>query len=177
MKHISRSDKKRAWLVRIGYVDRKPIVQKWFYDAGNGKEASLQDAKAFVKEVTQELKNEGILPNNRHALRTNVNNKTGIIGVFRQREYKKVKGNKSVPTDSYRWVSSWYDKGKIKVRTFSESKYGYDTAKKLAKETRLLQLHKLGIQVCPVCCARMVKDNKHTYTCKNCGNVLTQNSL
>ena len=169
MKYVSRVESRKGWLVRVGYVDGKPIVQKWFYDGRGDKEVSLKNAKVFVENTIKELEKYKMMPVSRYALRRGSNNKSGIVGVYRQREYKKVKG-KSVPTDSYRWTGSWYQDGKVKLRNFSEKKYGYKKAKVLAKEARLLQLHKLGVQACPICCARMIRENKYSFFCRNCNN-------
>jgi len=125
-------NRKPCFHVRIGWMMKVPKVEKVFnIDEYPSRITALADAKQFRDAELLKLINNGEWPPKTVYKKPWKNNKSGVIGVHRSRQYGGSKSRRK-KLDCYRWTATWYSQGKIKTASFGETKWGITTAFKMA---------------------------------------------
>ncbi len=111
---------RKSWDVRITSHQSKSFLFKKY----NGKEEALEVARKWRDEECRRL---GIV----------IDSHAKSFGECRRsaKGYRLVTCSK---TNRARWRASYYHDGKTKIKDFSVNKYGFNRARKLAKQQRVL---------------------------------------
>ena len=123
-----------GWAVRL--QRKRQVFLKYFSDLiYEGKAKSLAAAKAYRDEVCEK---NPLMTRKDYAQLKRKNNSSGTPGVFRYKGF----GRKGRIVEF--WIAFWQGPaGKRKQRKFSVAKFGEETAKALAIQTRERELEKL----------------------------------
>ena len=121
-----------GYRVRLRYCNGTPQIQQTFLDSKYGShEKAHSAAKVFVMLIEKRLPTQV----SRTRTKPTVRSKSGIVGVHRARQYSGSKGKKKA-LDCFSWVASWYEDGKLKTKSYGETKWGAEVAKQMAIEMR-----------------------------------------
>ena len=113
--------------VRLGWKNGLPLIVAEF--------TTLEAATIYRDVELKKLKKAGIWPVDRHRDMDNltVRNTSGINGVSRNSQSRTVNGV-IVKSSIYRWTATWCVGKTRKTASFSENKWGADTACQMARE-------------------------------------------
>ncbi len=135
-KHSQRTP---GFQVRLGWKDNKPALDTEFSIKDfKTREFALRAATKYRDKELNKMKAAGTWPVDlsRAMNNTQVNNKSGVNGVHRARQWGKLPGGKQGALNCFSWVASWYIKGKIKTASFGETKWGQKEAFQMACNCR-----------------------------------------
>jgi len=136
--HITRKKYKgrtTGFQVRLQYSCDYPISKSFYISKYKSLYTALVVAIEFRDAEIKQLVAVGEYPIDKHRVRLQKNNRSGIVGVRRIKTWTKVNGV-SVESGSYRWEATWVKNRKAQKSTFSEDKYGAAKAKKMAIDCR-----------------------------------------
>jgi|GEM_PF-5660913 len=139
---ITKSGSGNQYIVRLHYVDGKPVIYKTFKIADFGTELeAIRASKRFRDAMVKELRSQGIIIGTRKKrvfTKPLANSKSKILGVTRTHQRS---GGSAIP-DLYVWQAAWVcDDGKKGYASFAEAKYGAKNARKMACLSRKLKVN------------------------------------
>lgn len=125
--------------VRLGWKDNKPAINAEFGNKDwGGRNKALKAAIEYRDAEIAKMKATGKWPVDRSRAMDNpqVNNKSGVNGVHRARQWGRFSGGKRGKLNCFGWVASWFTNGKIKTASFGETKWGAGDAFQMACNCR-----------------------------------------
>jgi hypothetical protein len=125
-KYVS-SRRAEGFYVRLGWSEGRPSVSAGFNNKQFGsREKALEAAVVFRDNELGKLQKAGKWPVEKVLTKPMRNNKSGVLGVSRTRQWSRGKPSK----DIYVWQASWHDpetKKPVNAK-FSERKWGAEVA-------------------------------------------------